>query len=206
MRVLVFDRKIETLAFLCEKLENHGIITIAAENGSKFICNYLDSELDAIIVSKKELDHYGLNEAQLLKKIYKDITICSYFHEDCYNIKTINIISSSGISESIKGNEKILKIILSKCKKRPDLNKDYIYSLPKKSGMLLKHLLINRQNGLSNEEISAIFWGEKNPLKQNSIYNHVYNLKKSLKKSFNNTYTILKTNKRYRLIKIKREA
>ena len=206
MKVLVFDRKIETLAFLCEKLENHGITTIAAENGSKFICNYLDPELDAIIVATKELTHYSLNEAQLLKKIYKDITICTYFHEDYYNIKNINIVSSSGISESIKGNEKILKIILSKCKKKPDLNKDYIYSLPKKSGMLLKHLLINRQNGLSNEEISAIFWGEKNPLKQNSIYNHVYNLKKSLKKSFNNTYTILKTNKRYRLIKIKREA
>ena len=206
MKVLVFDRKIETLAFLCEKLENHGIITIAAENGSKFICNYLDPELDAIIVATKELVHYSLNEARLIKKIYKDITICTYFHEDCYNIKKVNIVSSSGIPESIKRNEKILKIILSKCKRRPDFNKDYIYSLPKKSGILLKHLIINRQKGLSDEEISTIFWGEKIPSKQNSIYNHVYNLKKSLKKSFSNRYTILKANKRYRLIKLKKEA
>ena len=69
MKVLVFDRKIETLAFLCEKLENHGITTIAAENGSKFLCNYLDPELDAITVATKELTHYSLNEAHFLKKI-----------------------------------------------------------------------------------------------------------------------------------------
>ncbi|UTC65486.1 helix-turn-helix domain-containing protein [Treponema sp. OMZ 788] len=206
MKVLVFDRKIDTLTFLCEKLENHGITTIAAENGSKFICNYLNPELDAIIVAKKELTHYTLNEAQLLKKIYKDITICSYFHEDCYNIKKINIVSSSAIAKNIKANEKILKIILLKCRRKPDLNKDYIYSLPKKSGLLLKHLLINREKGLSDDEISTIFWGEKLPSKRNSIYNHVYNLKQSLKKSFDNRYTILKTNKRYRLIKLKKEA
>lgn len=206
MKVLVFDRKIDTLAFLCEKLEHHGIISIAAENGSKFICNYLDPELDAIIIAKKELSHYSLNEAQLLKKIHKDITICSYFHEDCFSIKNINISSSSHISETIKNNEKTLQIILSKCKKRANLNKDYIYSLPKKSGILLKHLILSKKNGLSDEDINIIFWGEKNPLKQNSIYNHIYNLKKSLKKSFNNTYIILKTNKRYRLIRVKKEA
>ncbi|AIN94685.1 helix-turn-helix domain-containing protein [Treponema putidum] len=206
MKVLIFDRKIETLAFLCEKLENHGIITIAAENGSKFICNYLNSELDAIIVAKKELDHYGLNVSQLIKKIHKDITICSYLHENYHNITKIHISSSSNTSEIIRGNEKTLQVVLSKCKKRANLNKDYIYSLPKKSGILLKHLIINKAGGLSDEDINIIFWGEKNPLKKNSIYNHVYNLKKSLKKSFNNTYTILKTNKRYRLIKIKKEA
>ncbi|UTC68134.1 MULTISPECIES: helix-turn-helix domain-containing protein [unclassified Treponema] len=206
MKVLIFDRKIETLAFLCEHLENHGIITVAAENGSKFMCNYLDKRLDAIIAAKQELTHYGLNSIELLKKISKDITVCTYAHSAYHHIKNINIISSSHTPKNIKANEKILEIILSKCKKRADLNKDYIYSLPKKSGILLKHLIINKKNGLSDADIRIIFWGDEKLSRQNSIYNHVYNLKKSLKKSFNNRYTILKTNKRYRLIRLKKEA
>ena len=206
MKVLVFDRKIETLAFLCKKLEDHGIITVAAENGSKFICNYLDSELDAIIVCKKELDHYGSNEAHLLKRVHKDMTICTYLPAGNYNIKNINIFSSSYASKNIKSNEKMLRIILLKCRKKSDFNKDYIHSLPKKSGILLKNLIINRKTGLTDEEINTIFWGENSGLKKNSIYNHVHTLKKALKKSFNDTYTILKANNRYRLIRLKKEA
>ncbi len=209
MKVLIFDRKVETLNFLSNQFKQAENEVVIAENGSKFINYLLNKEkhkFDIIIVCRKELKHYGIKESYFFYKDARSIIVCSYLHCEDYHIKAINISSSNSNEEK----EILFRIntirILDNCEKGEVLNQEFIYSLPKKSGILLKHLLINKSTGLSEEEIASLFWGENYNVKMNCIYNHIYNLRKSLKSQFNDLYVIHKEANRYKLIELKKGA
>ncbi len=209
MRILIFDRKIETLNFLHEKFnsENHKI-TIA-ENGSKFMAYLLSQEkaqFDAIIVCRKEMLHYGINEAFFYKRALNPILICSYLHCDDYHIKEIEISSLEFETYKDISKKASIKRILKLCETEEVFDETFIYKLPKKSGLLLKHLAMNENTGLSDEEIARLFWGKSHASKKHCIYNHVYNLRKYLKSEFKDSYIIHKEANRYKLIKLTKEA
>ncbi len=220
MKVLIFDRKIETLSFISKKFINNNIEVVPAENGSKFIGYVLNNnaaEFDAIIICKKELAHYNIEESFFFEKIYTPIVVSSYFHCGDYRINNIKMISPNyDIEKEHKIKQKLRKILKlctkkNKKKTKPEttdesiIEREFIYSLPKKSAILLKHLMLKKEQGLSDKEISELFWGKESG-KKNCIYNHVYNLRKSLDYKFSGLYIIHKDSTKYKLIKIKKEA
>lgn len=211
MKVLVFDRKIETLIFLCDKIMHLELRVVTAENGSKFLASLLSENFDAVIISRNELSHYNCSGNTLFKKIKRNILFCTYEHDhDCF-IKKVKIIVSNPNAEftpQMQEYKTKLKALLLKCKHKMNdqLSKTFIYSLPKKSAILLKHLILNKHKGITDEEIAYLFWGEYHSDKQHCIYNHIYNLKKTLKTEFKNAYTIYKDKNRYRLVNFAKEA
>ncbi len=209
MKVLIFDRKIETLHFLYEKFNLKENEVVLAENGSKFLPYILNKEknnFDAIIISKKELMHYGVNEEYFFKRNSNSFFVCSYSHCDDYHIKEIKISNLNNEDNEKKQSKTQLRSILKDCKKKETFDQDFIYKLPKKTGILLKHLAMNEDSGLSDEEIAELFWGKNNNPKKNCIYNHIYNLRKYLKSEFKDSYIIHKEANRYKLIRLKKEA
>ncbi len=209
MKVLIFDREIETLNFLSEIFNESGCEVSLAENGSRFM-NFILGEsfckFDAVIICRKELKHYGIDEEYLLKKSSKPLLICSYLHSIGHCIKEIKIAFADRIDKSKAHLEEELKSIIYKCENETLLNKDFVESLPKKSAILLKHLLLHKKEGLSDKEIAELFWGDNYRLKMNCIYNHVYNLRKSLKSKFEDAYIIYKVANRYKIIESKKGA
>lgn len=208
---MVFDRKIETLIFLCNKIMPLELTVVTAENGSKFLASLLSENFDAVIISRSELSHYNCSKNALFKKIKRNIIFCTYEHDcDCF-IKKIKIIMSNpdaDFTPQMQAYKTKLKTLLLKCQYKMNMqfSNAFIYSLPKKSAILLKHLILNKQRGITDEEIAYLFWGEYHSDKQHCIYNHIYNLKKTLKIEFKNTYTIYKDKNRYRLVNFAKEA
>ncbi len=209
MKVLIFDREIETLNFLSEIFNESDCEVSLAENGSRFM-NFILSEtfceFDAVIICRKELKHYGIDEEYLLKKSSKPLLICSYLHSIGHCITDSKIAFPNRIDKSKAHLKEELKKIIYKCENETLLNKDFVESLPKKSAILLKHLLLHKEEGLSDKEIAELFWGDNYRLKMNCIYNHVYNLRKSLQSKFKGTYIIYKVANRYKIIEYKKGA
>ncbi len=189
-------------------METDGFKITVAENGSEFLAALFSQKFDAVIVSGKELLHYNCNEKKLLREIKQNMVICSYMHGRKNSVKNIKIISFKqyDLFSKVEATKIRLKIFFSEFnrERKPSLTDEFIYKLPKKAGILLRHLILNKEDGITDEEISRLFWGNKTLNKKHCIYNHVYNLKKSLKTEFKGTYTIYKYNKRYRLIKLKK--
>ncbi len=223
MKILIFDRRIETLSFLAKKIHRRGNTVVIAENGSKFIgyiVNGTKRKFDAILICKKELQHYNIDEKYLFSKVYNPLVVSSYLHCDDFRIKKIKIISSKvDRKKEIKTKQKLVKILkkcihknvpVNKIQKKYDfgsgekfnIEKDFIYSLPKKTGILLENLIIKKEEGLSYEEITKLFWGKEGETKKNCIYNHIYNLRRILNLRFSNSYIIHKHLNRYTLIKL----
>ncbi len=208
MKVLIFDRKIESLNFVSEQFQNAEYEVVIAENASKllnYILNPEDSQFDALVLCRKELTHYGINEEYFLAKGISNF-ICSYLHCDDYHIKKLNISYSYANNEENLDIKYRLERTLKKCEKEEALNQNFISALPKKSAILLNQLLIKEKDGLSDDEIAKLFWGENYHLKMNCIYNHIYNLRKALKAQYKNLYIIHKEKNKYKLIKLKKEA
>ncbi|MEL3913053.1 helix-turn-helix domain-containing protein [Treponema pedis] len=207
VKVLLFDRKVKNLIFLCKKLEKFGLKTTAAENGSKFLAALAVKKFNAIIISKKELKHYNCTEKSLLKRLKRNLVVCSYIPDKVNCIKKIKMVSPKLYEPNVKiqmTKSSLKKFFLTlKRNKNFILTSEFIYKLPKKSAILLRQLVLNKKDGITDEEISYLFWGNKLPDKKHCIYNHIYNLKKSLKTEFKDTYTIYKDNDRYRLVNLK---
>ena len=201
MKALVFDRKLETLVFISDKLKNAGIGVMSAENGSMFLEGLLENIFDVVVVCKKELKHYNVKPDYFSKEFNSNLITYTYNHDDNY-IKDIEV-TAPDIRKLGKKDHKFKKLLLS-CRDPDNITNEFIYSLPKKSGILLRHLLLNEKTGITNSEIERLFWGENAFNKTNNIYAHIYKLRKFLKERYNDTYIIHKEKELYRLINIKR--
>ncbi len=208
MKVLIFDRSIKSLGLISGKFINPDDEVVVAENASQFLNYLLDTEhkkFDALIICRKELARYGINEEYFLGQ-GSSIFVCSYSSCDDSQIYDLKISHSYEKDASEVALKESLEKALSSNDKENLLNKEFIYSLPKKSGLLLNHLIMNQEIGLSDKEIAKLFWGDNYRLKMNCIYNHVYNLRKALKAKFDDLYIIHKEANRYKLIGLKKGA
>ena len=199
MKVLIFDRKICTLNLLHDKLKKYGFQIIKAKNGSEFLNKFFSFDFEILIICKNELRHYNIDEKYFFKTFHADFSVYSYSHDENY-IKNITQTIYKKLEYDIR--VKIKKALLN-CQRPGTINQDFIYKLPKKSGILLKQLMMKKEKGLSEKEIANLFWGQENIGKARNIYNHIYNLRKSLKEEFNDKYIIHRRNNTYMLLNMK---
>lgn len=201
MKALVFDRKLETLVFISNTLQKAGVTVHPAENGSMFLVDLLNDTFDAFVVCKNELEHYNVESDYFYKNFNSNSIVYTYRRDGNY-IKNIEVM----VPPSKKMREKDVKFkkLVFSCRDPDCITPEFIYSLPKKSAILLNHLLLNEKTGITNSEISRLFWGEAEKDKTSTIYSHIYNLRKSLKQKYRDAYIIHKDKDLYRLVNIKR--
>lgn len=201
MNILIFDKKMETGIFVSGILHKKGNDVTIAQSSTEFLYYILHQSYDVIVISKKELEHHCLTPMYFEEKISWKPAVFSYSYDDDF-ISDISVVTRGG--EHIKHKAGRIKHFMGKCTDPNAITTEIIYNLPRKQGILLKHLVLNKNTGLTGEEIAKLFWGDIKDARPSGIYAHVYNLRKRLQKRFNGVYVIYKERDLYRLINTKK--
>ncbi|MFC1239271.1 helix-turn-helix domain-containing protein [Treponema vincentii] len=226
MRVLLYDQDLQRNRSLHRYLEDANIQVAAAYCLKDFLSKFESPSLKILLIEHSRITHYNINIEELLDQLGLTFTVIDYTETETTFDFSVHYLSSyyyyPFTTEKDKELIKKVKKKLRKYKKQKEKNTHHIepeilnaryanantvnqimeYFTEKQKQLITK--LLEKQEGMSIEEIIELLNAQNVKNSQNYVQAHIYRLRNKLHRLLGNDYIITYKKHTYQLLCIHR--
>lgn len=226
MRVLLYDQNLQRNRSLHRYLEDANIQVAAAYCLKDFLSKFESPSLKILLIEHSRITHYNINIEELLDQLGLTFTVIDYTETETTFDFSVHYLSSyyyyPFTTEKDKKLIKKVKKKLRKYKKQKEKNTHHIepeilnaryanantvnqimeYFTEKQKQLITK--LLEKQEGMSIEEIIELLNAQNVKNSQNYVQAHIYRLRNKLHRLLGNDYIITYKKHTYQLLCIHR--